>query len=217
MSSGWLGLQLIIVFDNAVVCELIEGKRPAGIFATLNDATATAHADPSAADNSFIQRSNMLSANPNFESRGNKFMIKHYAGDVLYNVPGMTDKNKDTLIRDILDLIEGSKDKFLHTLFPDKVDRDSKKRPPTAGDKIKQSANDLVANLMRQVIPDECSWSSLTIDVNPITSEPSSQTRTDLHLSTTTRLSFIKSNTLVFKKILEFDGQVSHTERNSQR
>jgi myosin-1 len=131
-------LQLIdTVFDNAVVCELIEGRRPAGIFATLNDATATAHADPAAADNSFIQRSNMLGSNPNFEPRGNKFLIKHYAGDVLYNVSGMTDKNKDTLVKDILDLIEGSKNKFLHKLFPDKVDHDSKKRPPTAGDKIK--------------------------------------------------------------------------------
>jgi myosin-1 len=119
------------------VCELIEGKRPAGIFATLNDATATAHADPSAADNSFIQRANMLTQNPNFESRGNKFLIKHYAGDVTYNVAGMTDKNKDTLLKDILDLIEGSKDKFLHTLFPEKVDQSNKKRPPTAGDKIK--------------------------------------------------------------------------------
>jgi myosin-1 len=68
----------------------------------LNDATATAHADPSAADNAFMQRSNMLSSNPNFEPRGNKFLIKHYAGDVLYNVPGMTDKNKDTLSKDIL-------------------------------------------------------------------------------------------------------------------
>jgi len=76
-------------------------------------------------------------------------MIKHYAGDVLYNVSGMTDKNKDTLIKDILNLIEGSKDRFLQTLFPDKVDTDSKKRPPTAGDKIKASANDLVANLMQ--------------------------------------------------------------------
>ncbi|OCF39805.1 myosin-1 [Kwoniella heveanensis CBS 569] len=136
-------------FDNAVVCSLIEDKRPAGIFATLNDATATAHADPSAADNSFIQRSNMLSSNPNFEARGNKFLIKHYAGDVLYNVQGMTDKNKDTLIKDILDLIEGSKDDFLHTLFPEKVDHSNKKRPPTAGDKIKASANALVENLMR--------------------------------------------------------------------
>ncbi|GMK57879.1 hypothetical protein CspeluHIS016_0407130 [Cutaneotrichosporon spelunceum] len=136
-------------FDNAVVCELIEGKRPAGIFATLNDATATAHADPAAADNSFIQRSNMLASSPNFESRGNKFLIKHYAGDVLYNVAGMTDKNKDQLGKDILELIERSGDSFLHTLFPEKVDHDSKRRPPTAGDKIKQSANELVTNLMQ--------------------------------------------------------------------
>jgi len=131
------------------VCDLIEGRRPAGIFATLNDATATAHADPAAADNSFIQRSNMLSSNPNFESRGSKFLIKHYAGDVLYTVQGMTDKNKDQLSKDILDLIEGSQDPFLATLFPDKVDHSSKKRPPTAGDKIRQSANDLVTNLMQ--------------------------------------------------------------------
>lgn len=61
----------------------------------------------------------------------------------------MTDKNKDQLSRDILDLIEGSKDPFLHTLFPEKVDHSSKKRPPTAGDKIKQSANELVTNLMQ--------------------------------------------------------------------
>lgn len=120
-----------------MVCDLIEGKRPAGIFATLNDATATAHADPSAADNSFIQRSGMLSSNPNFESRGNKFLIKHYAGDVLYNVAGMTDKNKDQLGKDILELIDRSGDSFLHVLFPEKIDHDSKKRPPTAGDKIK--------------------------------------------------------------------------------
>lgn len=82
----------------------------------------------------------MLSSNPNFEMRGQKFLIKHYAGDVTYNVPGMTEKNKDALIKDILDLVESSKDPFLHTLFPDKIDPDSKKRPPTAGDKIKVSA-----------------------------------------------------------------------------
>lgn len=64
-------------------------------------------------------------------------MIRHYAGDVTYNVAGMTDKNKDALIKDILDLVDASKDQFLHTLFPDRPDPDSKKRPPTAGDKIK--------------------------------------------------------------------------------
>jgi myosin-1 len=105
----------------------------------LNDAGATAHADPSAADNSFVQRLSMLGSNPNFESRGQKFLIRHYAGDVMYNVPGMTDKNKDSLIKDILDLVDSSKDQFLHTLFPEKIDPSSKKRPPTASDKIKVS------------------------------------------------------------------------------
>lgn len=119
------------------MCDLIEEKRPPGIFAALNDATATAHADPTAADNSFIQRSAALATNPHFESRGAQFLVKHYAGDVLYNVSGMTDKNKDALIKDILDLVGASGNSFLSALFPDRPDPNSKKRPPTAGDKIK--------------------------------------------------------------------------------
>ncbi|KAF5352449.1 hypothetical protein D9756_005904 [Leucocoprinus leucothites] len=136
-------------FNNKIVCELIEERRPPGIFAALNDACATAHADPTAADNSFIQRTAMLANNPHFEARGAQFLVRHYAGDVMYNVAGMTDKNKDSLIRDLLDLIASSGDGFLQTLFPDRPDPNSKKRPPTAGDRIKQSAGALVDNLMK--------------------------------------------------------------------
>ena len=64
-------------------------------------------------------------------------MVKHYAGDVMYDVAGMTDKNKDALIKDILDLVGSSSNAFLQTIFPDRPDPNSKKRPPTAGDKIK--------------------------------------------------------------------------------
>lgn len=145
-------------FNNKIVCDLIEEKRPPGIFAALNDACATAHADPSAADNSFVQRLGSLSSHPvshgssaieninadanvilcqQFESRGGKFLVKHYAGDVMYNVPGMTDKNKDVLNKDLLDLVVNSSNPFLQGLFPDRPDPDSKKRPPTQGDKIK--------------------------------------------------------------------------------
>ncbi len=136
-------------FNNKIVCDLIEEKRPPGIFSALNDACATAHADPTAADNSFIQRTGMLSSNPHFDSRGTKFLIKHYAGDVMYNVQGMTDKNKDSLLKDILDLVDSSANSYLQKLFPDRPDPNSKKRPPTAGDRIKASANALVENLMK--------------------------------------------------------------------
>ncbi|KAL4253614.1 Myosin-1 [Abortiporus biennis] len=136
-------------FNNKIVCDLIEERRPPGIFAALNDACATAHADPTAADNSFIQRMSSLSSNPHFESRGAQFLIKHYAGDVMYNVSGMTDKNKDVLVKDLLDLVASSGNQFLQGLFPDRPDPNSKKRPPTAGDRIKASAQALVENLMR--------------------------------------------------------------------
>ncbi|KAF7128685.1 hypothetical protein CNMCM5793_003536 [Aspergillus hiratsukae] len=136
-------------FDNKVVCSLIEDKRPPGVFAALNDACATAHADSSAADNTFVGRLNFLSQNPNFENRQGQFIVKHYAGDVSYAVAGMTDKNKDQLLKDLLNLVGTSGNQFVHTIFPEQVNQDDKRRPPTASDKIKASANDLVATLMK--------------------------------------------------------------------
>ena len=140
--------QPIKFFNNKIVCDLIEEKRPPGIFAALNDACATAHADPAAADNSFSQRLNMVSTNPHFNLRGSKFVINHYAGDVTYNIQQMTDKNKDALLKDLISLIDGSQNSFLQNLFPERPDPNSKKRPPTAGDRIKVSANLLVDKLM---------------------------------------------------------------------
>ncbi|OJJ84642.1 class I myosin myoA [Aspergillus glaucus CBS 516.65] len=139
----------ITYFDNKVVCSLIEDKRPPGVFAALNDACATAHADSGAADNTFVGRLNFLGQNPNFESRQGQFIVKHYAGDVSYSVQGMTDKNKDALLKDLLNLVGSSNNPFVHTLFPNQVNQDDKRRPPTASDKIKTSANDLVATLMK--------------------------------------------------------------------
>ncbi|GMG33251.1 unnamed protein product [Aspergillus oryzae] len=136
-------------FDNKVVCSLIEDKRPPGVFAALNDACATAHADSGAADNTFVGRLNFLGQNPNFENRQGQFIVKHYAGDVSYSVEGMTDKNKDQLLKDLLNLVGSSGNQFVHTLFPNQVNQDDKRRPPTASDKIKASADDLVATLMK--------------------------------------------------------------------
>lgn len=136
-------------FDNKVVCDLIEAKRPPGIFAAMNDAIATAHADSDAADQAFAQRLNLFSSNPHFELRQNKFVIKHYAGDVTYDVLGITDKNKDQLQKDLVELLTTTSNTFVQTIFPTQVDKDSRRKPPTSGDKIIKSANELVETLSK--------------------------------------------------------------------
>jgi myosin-1 len=135
-------------FDNKIVCDLIESTRPVGVFSALKDATKTAHADPAACDRTFMQTINSMS-NPHLTPRQGNFIIKHYAGDVSYSVDGITDKNKDQLLKGILNLFGQSSNHFVHKLFPHEVDQDNRKAPPTAGDKIKASANDLVATLMK--------------------------------------------------------------------
>lgn len=140
-------------FNNKVVCDLIEAVRPQpGLFAALNDSIKTAHADSDAADQVFAQRLSMVGAsNRHFEDRRGKFIIKHYAGDVTYEVAGMTDKNKDSMLRDLLELLSTSTNTFVtQSLFPPEMlaaVTDSKKRPETASDKIKRSANLLVDTL----------------------------------------------------------------------
>ncbi|OBA21426.1 putative myosin [Metschnikowia bicuspidata var. bicuspidata NRRL YB-4993] len=140
-------------FNNKVVCDLIEATRPQpGLFAALNDSIKTAHADSDAADQVFAQRLSMVGANNrHFEDRRGKFIIKHYAGDVTYEVAGMTDKNKDSMLRDLLELLSTSTNTFVtQSLFPPDLLSaltDSKKRPETASDKIKKSANILVDTL----------------------------------------------------------------------
>lgn len=138
----------ITYFDNKVVCDLIEQVRPPGIFSAMKDATKTAHADPAACDRTFMQSINGMS-NAHLTPRQGSFIIKHYAGDVSYTVDGITDKNKDQLLKGLLTLFSVSQNKFVHRLFPHEVDLDNRKQPPSAGDRIKASANALVETLMK--------------------------------------------------------------------
>jgi myosin I len=135
-------------FDNKVVCDLIESVRPPGIFSAMKDATKTAHADPAACDRTFMQSVNGMS-NANLTPRQGNFIIKHYAGDVAYTVDGITDKNKDQLLKGLLNMFQVSQNQFVHVLFPNQVDQDNRKQPPTAGDRIRTSANALVETLMK--------------------------------------------------------------------
>ena len=142
------GIQWVPIkyFDNKIVCDLIEEQRPAGIFAVLNDAVATVHADSEAADKKCGESLRNIT-NQHFQHRGVKFVINHYAGDVTYELVGITDKNKDTMNKDLLELVKSSANPLLNKVFPEEVDRENRKRPSTASDKIKNSASQLVTTL----------------------------------------------------------------------
>eukprot|EP01100_Stratorugosa_tubuloviscum_P012323 TRINITY_DN580_c0_g2_i1.p1 TRINITY_DN580_c0_g2~~TRINITY_DN580_c0_g2_i1.p1 ORF type:complete len:1264 (+),score=732.79 TRINITY_DN580_c0_g2_i1:136-3927(+) len=136
-------------FNNKIVLDLIEAKSPPGIFCVLDDVARSVHSQAEGADKALCQRITSCSTNPHFDMRGQSFCVKHYAGDVTYEVQGMIEKNKDSVLKDLLEAISISQNKFLLTLFPDRPDEDAKKGPTTAGFKIKTQAGNLVATLSK--------------------------------------------------------------------
>ncbi|XP_046402866.1 unconventional myosin-Ie-like [Ischnura elegans] len=137
-------------FNNKVVCDLIESKRPPGIISVLDDVCATLHAVSDGADEDL---QNKLSAsagtNQHFQRNKEGFIIHHYAGMVSYNVEGFCDRNRDVLVPDLIELMQSSSNTFIRRLFPEQINSGSKSRPTTAGSKIRTQANKLVEELMK--------------------------------------------------------------------
>eukprot|EP00727_Mastigamoeba_balamuthi_P011334 m51a1_g6823 putative myosin-IC (1126) ;mRNA; f:16060-20597 len=135
-------------FNNKVCCDLIENnQRPAGLLRILDDVCTM----PKGTDEKFLQQSmETYATHEHFIGypQLSQFIIKHYAGDVTYCIDGFCDKNRDTLFYDHMDLCCASSNPIVADLFPEAraSDRD-KKRPSTAGFKIKNSIADLVAEL----------------------------------------------------------------------
>jgi myosin-7 len=50
--------------------------------------------------------------------RPNAFLIRHYAGDVVYEVRGLVEKNADRLSRNLYDLLAGASDERTRAIFP---------------------------------------------------------------------------------------------------
>lgn len=136
-------------FNNKIVCDLIEEKRPPGVFSILNDVNATAHADSKAADKSLVQRLGSCASHAHFDLRANAFCVRHYAGDVNYEVANMAEKNKDLLSLDLLQLLKKTQDPFLANLFPESATAEAHKKSPSAADRIRTSASALVTTLMK--------------------------------------------------------------------
>lgn len=137
-------------FNNVPICQLIEGKM--GIFKTLDDTCMVGKATPM----EFLDRLNSSQGKHDhyrsFVSSKDKsispgaFRIKHYAGEVDYEVEGFLFKNQDTLWNSLREAMQGSSNPLMEVLFPAEKVR-SKARPVTAGTSFKKNVNELIGKL----------------------------------------------------------------------
>ena len=96
-------------FNNNIVCQLIEDKKPPGVMAILDDTCAKMHAQKEGLDESFkrqLVQNDHTSRHEHFRSTQMGFSIHHYAGVVNYDVDGFCERNKDIFHRDLISLMQ---------------------------------------------------------------------------------------------------------------
>ena len=74
------------------------------------------------------------------------FLVRHYAGDVVYDCRGMLEKNADRLSRNLHDMLAGCADGRTRAIFPPKDDRTAGK-VTTVGEKFKGQLSRLMASV----------------------------------------------------------------------
>ncbi|GFN87932.1 unconventional myosin-ib [Plakobranchus ocellatus] len=144
-------------FNNSVICDLIE-KNNQGILALLDEECLR---PGNTSDSTFLEKMDTRCAShPHYESRKCKknqsdktlpheaFRLRHYAGNVLYQVSGFLDKNNDLLFRDLSQAMYQCSHPLLKHLFPEgRPSEQSLKRPATTGSQFKVSVTELMKNL----------------------------------------------------------------------
>jgi myosin heavy subunit len=124
--------------DNAPCIQMVTGK--GGIMALLDEECSLGKGS----DLSFLAKiTDACSSNPFFQRKilqKSSFTIKHYAGDVSYEVAGFLDKNRDTLKDAFKLILRASKDPFIAGLLPEPNDA----RRITVGGFFKNQLRDLM-------------------------------------------------------------------------
>ncbi|XP_071562169.1 unconventional myosin ID [Temnothorax nylanderi] len=149
--------QNIEYFNNQIICDLVEQAHKGMIAimdeACLNVGKVTDEILLNAMDKKLVNHKHYSSRqlkpmDKELEHR-TQFKIKHYAGDVIYNINGFLDKNKDTLFQDFKRLLYQSKNSVISKMWPEGAQNILKttKRPLTAGTMFRNSMIALVKNL----------------------------------------------------------------------
>uniref|UniRef100_A0A3B3VVB3 Myosin IF n=1 Tax=Poecilia latipinna TaxID=48699 RepID=A0A3B3VVB3_9TELE len=110
------------------------------------------HAKGEGADGTLLQKLQAaVGTHEHFNSWNSGFVIHHYAGKVRLNssVTWESQRNRDVLFPDLIELMQSSEFNFIRSLFPENLNTEKKGRPTTASSKIKRQANELVSTLMK--------------------------------------------------------------------
>ncbi|KAI3385236.1 hypothetical protein SNEBB_001731 [Seison nebaliae] len=144
--------------DNQPICDLIENKR-VGIFSLLDTASHDIHRIN---DETLLNEFNkVFKTNKYYGSRFTNpeekqmklhkhFRVAHYAGDVVYDINGFIEKNKDVLLNDYKRLMFSSKNSIVRSMWLDgdtDVLNKIGKQPPTTVSRFQRSMQELYDTL----------------------------------------------------------------------
>ncbi|XP_078282791.1 unconventional myosin-X [Rhinoraja longicauda] len=139
--------------DNGECLDLIEKKM--GILALINEESHF----PKGTDSTLLEKlHSQHSNNPCYVKPrviDHYFGVKHYAGEVLYHVKGILEKNRDTFRHDVLNLLRESRLDFVYDLVEHASSKNNeetlksgtKHRKPTVSSQFKNSLHSLMSTL----------------------------------------------------------------------
>ncbi|XP_019378232.1 PREDICTED: unconventional myosin-X-like [Gavialis gangeticus] len=139
--------------DNAECLDLIEKKL--GLLALVNEESRF----PKGTDSTLLEKLHSQHASNHYYMKprvtDHQFGIKHYAGEVLYDVRGFLEKNRDTFRDDILNVLKDSRLDFIYDLFErvcshssdETLKMGTQRRRPTVSSQFRDSLHSLMATL----------------------------------------------------------------------
>ncbi|XP_053327663.1 unconventional myosin-X-like [Spea bombifrons] len=139
--------------DNAECLDLVEKKL--GLLALINEESRF----PKGTDFTLLEKLHAQHANnPHYVKprvTENQFGIKHYAGEVTYDIRGFLEKNRDTFRDDILNMLRDSRLDFIYDLFEKVCSRSgeetlkmgTQRKKPTVSSQFRESLHSLMAML----------------------------------------------------------------------
>uniref|UniRef100_A0A8K9XR08 Unconventional myosin-X-like n=1 Tax=Oncorhynchus mykiss TaxID=8022 RepID=A0A8K9XR08_ONCMY len=139
--------------DNAECLDLIEKKL--GMLALINEESRF----PKGTDYTLLEKLHSRHATNQYYMKprvtDHQFGIKHYAGEVLYDVRGVLQKNRDTFRDDVLNMLKDSRLDFIYDLFERVGSRNGEetlkmgtaRRKPTVSSQFRDSLHSLMNTL----------------------------------------------------------------------